>query len=167
VITVKTTVIGSAELRERFLRVGDDVRNRLRRAMLALAEEVRSDAAGNAPRKTGKLASSIKVKLAETDTQMKVTVAPGKFYGRFQEFGLNTVRKPPRTRGVVGVRTRTTKTGTVLVSARRGFLASQGGATHPFRLPAHPFMGPAIDRVQGKIEGALDSALSQGVAEGG
>jgi HK97 gp10 family phage protein len=154
VINIKTTVVGSAELRERFLRVGDEVRNRIRKTMLALAREVSDQAASAAPRgKSGKLAASLKkVKLSETDTRMSVQVGPPRFYGKFLEFG------------VVGHGTASNKSraGSAFAQVKR---VRELRASGQWRIAPRPFMGPAIDRVRTKVDDALNAAMAQAVSK--
>jgi hypothetical protein len=85
------------------------------------------------------------------------------FYGKFQETGLDVMRRSRRQRGIIGVRTRLTKTGAVLVSARRGYLKRPPGSERPFHLPAHPFLRPAASSLRDRIVAGIQKAVSEGV----
>src|SRR5712691_5877177 len=110
-ITVE--VIGADGVRDRLARLPDQVWQRLRPALEQSGEEVKAAAAALAPHKSGKLAGSIRARIRESSAGLTEIIKPGRFYGRFQETGLDTMRKSRRSRGIIGVRQRLTKSGTV------------------------------------------------------
>lgn len=151
---IRTEVTGDTELIAKFGGMTDALRARLRDLMPQAGEEIRAAAAALAPRsprrssaskKYGPLASKIRARFQEKGDTFTESVSFGRaFYGMFQERGLDTMRRPRRQQGIVGVRLRHLRSGGVIASPRRGLLRRQAGASKPFRLPAHPFMGPAF-----------------------
>ena len=162
-IELSVQVDGDTQVLARFAGMTDAIRIRLRAAFEKFGPELRDTAAANAPSRTGKLRQSIKSRIVERGDQIQLRVGPPVFYGRFQETGLDTMRKPPRHRGIAGVRTRPTKAGGVLVSARRGLMRREAGWTeHPFHLPAHPFMTPAFASLRDRITAGILDAVKAG-----
>lgn len=151
-ISVTTSVVGDAAIKQRFLDFGDSVRERLRRTLTDLGKQVRDAAAAAAPRKTGKLADSIRAKLVENDKSMTETVRPSEFYARFMEFG--TVNHgTARNRAAAG--------GKRAKVRRVRELRAQGA----YRIRPRPFMGPAMESVRARVEESIRRAVSDSVAE--
>lgn len=165
-ISVDVTISGTEEPQRRISGLPDAIRFRLRSALPPLGQEVADKAASFAPHKTGTLAGNIKARLRESGSGFTEIIRPaGKgFYGQWQETGLDTERKPARRRGIVGVRTRTTSTGSVLVTSRRGLMRrTPGWSSHRFHLPAHPFMRPAAEAMRSRIEQQIKAAVDAAV----
>lgn len=173
-IEVRTEVYGERELATSLDAMPETLRDRLRALFPQAGEEIRAAASSLAPRsprrsstskKYGPLRNRIKARFSEKGDSFIESVSPGRaFYGGFQETGLDTMRKPARKRGIVGVKLRRLKSGGVSVSARRGLVRGKGGLPTPFHLPAAPFMGPAfaarrdaiIDRIREAVVGATE-----------
>lgn len=169
-IEISTEVTGVRELRTTFDGMTEDLRSRLRALLPQAGEDIRAAAAAAAPRspkrssaskKYGPLHSRVKAKFSAKRDVFTESVSFGSaFYGMFMESGLNTMRRPPRKRGIVGVTVRHLKGGGVSTSARRGLLRRQGGASTPFNLAPHPFMTPAFtSRREAITERILHAAL--------
>lgn len=158
-IKVDTRVIGTAEIRARFLRTGDAIRDRIRRAIVAAGQDVKAAAQAGAPRKTGALANSIGVKVTENDAKMTVRVAPSKFYGRFLEFGVVAGKAPAQATGIRGF------FGLKETGRQAAHRISHMKAAGKYRIQPRPFMAPAIDRVRAQIDASLDAALAQALSE--
>lgn len=168
-IVIETEVTGVGELRTTLDRMPDTLRERLRTLLPQAGEEIRNAAAALVPhsprrsvasRKYGPLYGKIKARLYEKGDTLTETVSIGRaFYGRFIERGLDTMRKPSRRRGVIGVRAVRHKGGRVTFTAKRGLLPRQSGAATPFRIQPHPFMTPAFlsrrDAILAKIREAV------------
>lgn len=168
-IVIETQVAGLSELQTTLDRMPDTLRERLRALLPQAGEEIRAAASALVPhsprrssasKKYGPLHSKIKARLFEKGDTLTETVSIGRaFYGVFIERGLDTMRKPARRRGVVGVRAIRHKDGRVSFAAKRGLLKRPGGAATPFHLPAHPFMAPAFlprrEAIMAKIREAV------------
>ncbi len=168
-ISVDVTISGTEEAQRRLSGLHDAIRFRLRPTLAQLGQEVADMGASFAPHKSGTLAGEIKARQRESGSSITETIRPGgkAFYGQWQETGLDTMRKPARRRGITGVRTRVTKTGTVLVTARHGLMRRAAGwSEHPFHLPAHPFMRPAVEALRGRIEQQIKAAVDAAVERG-
>lgn len=172
-IEISVEVEGDQALLVKFGAMTEDLRTRLRTLFPQVGEEIRAAAAGAAPRsprrssaskKYGPLHNKIVARLYEKGDQFVETVSLGSaFYGSFQEHGLDTTRRPPRSRGIVGVRLRHLKSGGVAASPRRGLGRRQDGAGTPMHIPAHPFMGPAFASRRDTILGRIRAATAQAV----
>jgi HK97 gp10 family phage protein len=170
-IDIESSVTGAPQVVAHLESIPDSIRARLRAALPELGGEVRDRAAALAPQRHsgktsryGPLRAKINAKFRERAGELVEKVSLGTaFYGRFQETGLDVMRRSRRVRGIVGVRTRLTKSGTVLVSARKGFLRRETQASTPFHLPAHPFMHPAFESLQGRIEERIRAAVTEAV----
>lgn len=157
-LSVRVQEVGTAEVRARFLAVDGSMRSALRREMLAIGQDVQARARGLAPslrkpqkgRVAGALRSSIKVKLSETDTALKVAVRPGKFYARFVESGVANYGTKGNLRPK-GVRHR---------------LRSAATRVGSWRVPPRPFMGPAARAVEPTVRQRLEAATAAVVAGG-
>lgn len=150
-INVSATVLGGEDAKARFMRVGDSIRGRLSAALAVLGRDAVSTAQAAAPHKTGKLARSIRARLAETDKAITLTVKPGVFYAGFQEFGVvnhGTRRNQALSGG-----------GRVRVHRVRGLRASG-----QWRVPPHPFMARADEVLRSRLTGALNEAIAESVA---
>jgi HK97 gp10 family phage protein len=159
-ISVTTSVVGDAEIRQRFLDFGDGVRERLRRTLADLGKLVRDAAAALAPRKSGALADGIRARLVENDKSMTETVRPSAFYARFLEFGTvnhGTARNKAARVGIIeGYFARGRGRAK---AARVRELRAQG----EYRIKPHPFMGPAVESVRSRIEESLRRAVLDSV----
>jgi HK97 gp10 family phage protein len=160
-IDINVAVVGDVAVSAHLTGMTEAVRLVLRQALPQLGAELAQAAAAQAPHRSGKLAKSIRGSFRESGDQLQEAIGPHRFYGRFQESGLDTMRKSARERGITGVRTRLTKGGTVLVSARHGLLSRLPGE-HPFHLPAHPFMHPAFESLRARIVAGLTQAVVKG-----
>lgn len=162
-------IVGDRKVAARFDGMSERLRERLRDLFPQVGEEIRAAAASLAPhsprrssasRRLGPLHSKIKATYSERlDTFIETVSAGTAFYGAFQERGLNTMRQPPRKRGIVGVQLRHLKSGGVATSPRRGLVRPQGGVAKSFHLPAHPFLGPAFQSRRESILARIRDAV--------
>lgn len=162
-IEITVNVDGDRQVVDRLVSMTDAILERLRKVLPELGAEVKDVAAALAPRKSGKLAGGLTATLREPgkDRIVEMVGVGRQFYGRFQETGLDTTRKPARHRGIVGVRARM-RGGTVLISPRRGLTPRQAGwSEHPFHLPAHPFLHPAVDSMRSRIVAGIQAAVTE------
>jgi hypothetical protein len=149
----------------------EQIRIRLRETLQELGPDLRDAIAAGAPEgETHRLRKSIKARLIEQGDKLMERVGPSIFYGLFIEKGVPektiTVKRHGRFgRGIVGVRTRMTKTGTMLVSPRRGKVEMSKGATYTRRhhVRAHPFFRPAFQSMRARIMAGLTKAVSEGI----
>lgn len=122
-------------------RHGDTIRARLKAEVEAQGRALQSRAAAMAPRKTGRLASSITSVGKETDTQLQAVVGTDLMYGRFLESGFT-----PNPRKKAGWRRNPRKAVEWRAYARR-----HGGR----RIVARPFLKPAVAAMRATIRGRL------------
>lgn len=109
-VKFKLSVKGDKELQRKLSRLSADARKRVMEpALLRAGIVLRDQARENAPRRTGKLAQSIRAYAVDSDSETRAAVRvetsagffQGKtFYGAFQEFGWR-VGKRLRRRGLV------------------------------------------------------------------
>jgi len=113
VADVKVEVIGKKELLAKLKAIDTELATKtLEQAAEAGAEVIEKAASQKAPRRTGRLASSITHEVKEKSrTGVEVAIGPDTkaFYGLFQEFGTS-------------------------------------------KMPAHPFLRPALDGSSGKVK---------------
>jgi HK97 gp10 family phage protein len=123
--------------------------NALKAGVRAAAAEVRNEARMLAPRKTGKLAKSIHVKLRRSSNKnvIRFSVSTGKFYARFIEFGAS-----PHQIALLNKK---------LLSSND--IAYGGKVNHPGLTPK-PFMRPALDIKESKIVGIVAKKIEERVA---
>lgn len=79
----------------------------MRRMISRVGVAAKREVAARAPRRTGKLAKSVRYKLVETPDGWVASVNFGRFYGRFYEFG--TSKTPARPFLRPGVRAAITR----------------------------------------------------------
>lgn len=148
--------------KEKFQAIDEALRVQLRRALDKVGQEMRAAARALAPRRSGKLASSIRARFAEMGDTLQETVRPTKFYAKFLEYGV--VRHGTQSNKAVGVGLgRTVKRAKV---ARVRELRSLGA----WRVEPHPFMRPALHSMEQRIHNAIGEALAEAVVsvdEGG
>lgn len=171
-------IFGDKEAKDRFNRLGSDIRTRARDALIRLGAETAAVAAAYAPvrrkppqkRRYGPLNKTIKAKFTETETEMRVRIGPPIFYGAFQEQGVNEKivvvtnkrTRPKNERGIIGLGQRKQKDGTLKAYVRRG-IVKRGYATSAFkkrvRVPPHPFMGPALATMRDRVLARLGAVI--------
>ena len=173
-------VVGDKGVAARLDRMTDVIRARLRATFEETGPELRDVAIAGAPvsigrrsqasKKFGPLRKSIKSNIRENELGVQLRVGPPAFYGRFIEKGvpeqtISVKRRGRLVRSVIGVRTRTTKTGTVLVAPRRGLVGSGRGASYTRRhhITGHPFMAPAFASMRDRIMAGIKRAVGEGI----
>jgi HK97 gp10 family phage protein len=147
-------VIGGEELKQKFLTIGDSVRDRLRRTMQDLGRQIADRAASLAPKgKTSELRGSIKPRMSENNNSIVERISPGAFYARFIEFGVVNHGSPNNRNLAPGKRGKVT---------RVRDLRTEG----LYRIRPHPFMEPAFDGLEEHVRAELGAAMAEGVEEG-
>jgi HK97 gp10 family phage protein len=154
VLAVRTNVIGDAEIAAEFRDFGGVLRERLRRTLNEIGEELKAAAISKAPRlahpdsrwTAGALQQSIRDRLVENDKSITETVQTGKYYARFLEIGVVAHPFAHNRTGAGGNRERANR------------LRSLRGSGQ-YRVSPRPFMGPAMDALRSQIDVALRAAV--------
>lgn len=155
------TSAATVELRalaEDLTKAGDSVERTAAELIASVAAQVQANAAARAPRKTGKLASSITV---VWEDRLTAVISPTMHYGVFVEFGTGSRGEFPT--GSYQIKPK--KPGSVLVFKVGDKTVFARSVTHP-GIKAQPFMRPAALDALGPFadrlakEGAL--AITQG-----
>lgn len=159
-LKLTATVIGGEQLKQRFLDLAGGIRARIRSTLSAVGATIRDAIAANTPIKSGAGAASWRASIRETNDRIALTVAPGKFYLRFLEFGVVNHGTRNNTRALSAAQLKK-------VNVRRGLvqrvreLRSQG----QYRIAPRPFAGPVaevmIPAAQDQINVAIAEALQE------
>lgn len=157
-VSIRVEEVGTADVRARFLDLGGQMRSALRRELLEIGKDVERLARAGAPvlrtprkgRVAGALRSSIKARIYDTDSDVRVTVRPGKFYAHFMEAGV------VRYGGGTNARP----------SAQRLRTRLQLKAAGHWRIAPRPFMGPARRAVEPTARARLEAAAASVIAAG-
>lgn len=143
-------------------------KNALKSAMIAGARVVRDEARANVPRKSGKLAKSIKTSSPRAFTggaaSVKVKLlGPHSFVGTFLEYGVSPhlIARTGAGQGKVAIQKAVDGKGVVSTKAMKiGEDFVSGIIMHP-GIVARPFLRPALDRKQGEVIDAIGARLRE------
>lgn len=161
-LNITATVVGDVALKQRFLDLGDSVRGRVRGALLNAGRMIQAAEASLAPRASGALADTIKVKLLEANTLMAITVRPSKFYAQFMEFGVvNHGSRNNKASGGLGPNGKLTKGGKFRRALRVRELRSQG----QYRIQPKHFIERAWEATEAAANAGIAKAVSDAVSE--
>lgn len=163
-VTIEAELLGTAEVAQRFGDMGAKVRGKVRAALARLGAEMVDLARGAAPRRTGKLADSIKARMLETDTDITETVRPSAFYAQFMEFGVVN-HGSSRNRNVSGGVLTKGKGGKTVRRARVERVRDLRAAGQ-YRIAPRPFMGPVMEKMGDHVSELLNEAISEAATEG-
>ena len=133
---------------------GDDLEREAGQIIAQTAQRVASIARAKAPKKTGKLASSINVRYV---SPLSAEIGPEVDYGVFQEFGTGTRGEYPTAMYEIKPK----KPGGVLVFKVDGKTVFARSVKHP-GIKARPYMRPAFVEVLGP---ALERLVDYGLAK--
>jgi len=155
---VKVEVVGAEVLEARLATMGIRIRRDVKKALARGGAAMLQAARSSAPQKTGKLRSSIRMRVKDTldgtGVWMKVTV--GEWYGHLLEEGVDSQRGDYRVwterKGGAGGR---------LGGKRKRFRVKK----RTFRIAARPFFAPAWERTAPRLEAEVGSAVHRAVQE--
>ena len=185
-ITIAATLEGQDEVSARFVQAGDRVREAARDEMWRLANETAERMGQGAPRRRGRLRSTIKfAEILNTPDAIRIDVRPDKrrgFYGLFLETGISTTTKVPRPyvrRKAGGGRFAGERGAAAWANLRSNWVRNRmSGAfgemddvvrvvrTSPRRLsfPAQPFAAPAREATARVYTSRIQAAINKAVA---
>jgi hypothetical protein len=135
------TITGIAEIRAKL--TPQVFRATLVDALRTALAPVASSASALAPRKTGKLASTIRAAVSTRGGTISAAIVTGVRYGHLVEYG---------HREVVGGRAR-----------RAGLFGNRTGRVIG-QVPPHPFAGPAFTAQQGTVSQTIERRLASAIA---
>jgi hypothetical protein len=148
-----TASVAHESVDRRLNNAAEAIRDRIRKALGRIGEDIASTARLTAPSRSGALRSSIAPIYVETVEQQKEVVKAGEFYAVFLEHG--TVMHG-------GAHNKNTGKG------KRGRLAHLHlrRANALWRIQPHPFLSPVIDAMRDQIEARIAEAIGDAIADG-